>query len=721
MLKRRDFLRATLITAGALMVPGCSSDPEQPTPDRRLTDGEAFFPQSVASGDPKPGSVILWTRLEDSARASEDLDVLLEVSEDKSFATVLDLPADKGKLQAQAKYDHCVKVKLAGLAAGTTYYYRFIYEKDGKSYVSHTGRTKTAPDEGADVPVRFAYVSCQDYIGRYYNSYIPLAEEDVDFVVHLGDYIYETTGDPSFQDTSGRAVKFTDEAGAIAFQTPDGTYYAAKSLDNYRELYKSYRSDKNLQRVHELFPMIVVWDDHEYSNDCHGAVAAYFNGEQDETDEARRKNANQAWFEYQPVDYAAGDDFTYDPAAAYPNDLRIYRDFVFGKHLHLVMTDLRTFRADHLIPEEAFPGAVVFDQAALTAGLGMVPDEAAPYVDIDTYQNGAYKQVLVAAADSGGYTAADVKGNVSVAFINAVVSAVPNSPVPPIDPMQASLERGLAYIDMGKASAHTSIGSRYFVVKDAFDIYAKLLYQKDKKNEEVLGAEQEAWFLSTLEGSNATWKVWGNEYALNQLAIDLSKAGLPAAFARRFYMNCDTWDGFRNKRSELLAKLSSIGNVVAVTGDIHAFYAGTPMVEGDPSKKIVEFVGSSVSSTTFKSELIKQVETDPVLSKVAGATILAAQIDELLTSSDSKVNPQLGYAASAANGYAVAEVSGGEFGVTMVLIGENDVSIDYSDKTSDLMARVKRVKFQAKAGESELYQEIGGSWKRWDSTSLSWV
>src|SRR5262249_44243510 len=154
--------------------------------------------------------------------------------------------------------------------------------------------------------------------------------------------------------------------------------------------------------------------------DCHGAVATYYDGMKDETDEARRKNANQVWFEYMPVDYPDDPEFAYDAAAKYPDDIRIYRDLVFGKHLHLVMTDERTFRADHVIPEQAFPGAVVLDQAKLTAALGSLPTFAQPYVDVDTFQTGTYKTALAGAAMAEGYDAADITGKLSVSFINGI-------------------------------------------------------------------------------------------------------------------------------------------------------------------------------------------------------------------------------------------------------------------------------------------------------------
>src|SRR5262249_15384807 len=160
-------------------------------------------------------------------------------------------------LAATAAFGGCVKARVVGLEAATTYYYRFIYvADDGKSYASHVGTTKTAPKPEDDVPVKFAYVSCADYVGRHYHSYAALAfEENVDFFVHLGDYVYETTGDPGFQGGAPeRKMVFSDEAGAIAFSSAT-KYYAAKSISNYRDLYRTIRGDASLQAVHEKFPM----------------------------------------------------------------------------------------------------------------------------------------------------------------------------------------------------------------------------------------------------------------------------------------------------------------------------------------------------------------------------------------------------------------------------------------------------------------------------------
>ena len=119
-------------------------------------------------------------------------------------------------------------------------------------------------------------------MGRYYNSFAKLLndyDEEIDFVVHLGDYIYETTGGSNdLPPDSDRKIEFEDIEGAIPIGDPDDPRYAASSLANYRTIYKTYRSDEMFQQVHERWPMMVIWDDHEFSNDSWGATATYTNG-----------------------------------------------------------------------------------------------------------------------------------------------------------------------------------------------------------------------------------------------------------------------------------------------------------------------------------------------------------------------------------------------------------------------------------------------------------
>lgn len=705
-----DSLALTPVAAGSHMIS------ERHAAERAPADGSAFFPHSVASGDPRPSSVVLWTRVCDP-HAPGDLELELQVALDGGFERRLHLDPAAAKIRALGRHDHCVKVRLTGLEPSTVHYYRFVYEKQGVRYATRVGRTKTAPPPGADAAVKFAFVCCQDYVGRYFNPHLLLAEEDLDFFVCLGDYVYETTGDPTVPNPTGRVLKFTDEAGALPLGEGEHVQYAARSLDNYRQLYRTVRSDRNLQAVHERFAMIATWDDHEFADDCHGATATYFDGRRDEADPERRQAANQAWLEYQPAD-------CHGPAAG----ARIYRDFEIGKNVHLVVTDLRSFRADHVIPEDALPGAVVLDQATLIAALGQVPDAAALYIDVATYQGGVYQQALVAAAPAAGFDPAKVTGKISVLFVDEVVAEINKAlpaeqQIPIIDPADPSLERGFAYLHVGKASFYGSMGARYMVLKDTFDLVAGLSYQASGgASEEVMGKDQEAWFLRTMAGSGATWKVWANEYCLMPMAIDLTQSPVPDEFKQRFYLNVDAWDGFRDKRSDLLRALSGVGGVVAITGDIHGFYAATPMTNDDPTKKIVEIVGGSISSTTFQSELRAQVVNDSMLSQLPGHELIADGVDALMLDTATRINPHLGFAESSAQGYVTVEARGDELVATMHMFPESVVSKEYTEATrSELSALVKTARFRAVPGENELYRDNAGVWEKWDPETQRWM
>ena len=739
---RRTFLKATIATAGGVALGIGCSDENETTNDtgvdpgssidlgsETLLPGEAFFPQSVASGDPTPSSVILWARVEDPEQADVDVPLALQVALDADFTRPVELDgATNLTVIAEAGFDHCAKVKVTGLTAGTYFYYRFIHASGEEKYVSRVGRAKTAPAPDADVPVSFGIAYGQDYNGKYYNTYKRLLKEDLDFVVHLGDYVYETTGDPQFQERQpDRVVTFEDEAGAIIFHEGEETeYFGAKSLSNYRDLYKIFRSDGDLQRVHELFPMIIIWDDHEFSDDCWGATATYFDGQVDEHDVARRKAANQAWFEYMPVDYRDNEAFRYDPSVDYPDDITIYRDFEFGSHLHLVMTDLRTYRADHLIPEDAFPGAVAMTKDELITAEGAVPDFALPYIDIETYAGGVYKTALDAAATEVGYAAEKVTGNIAVSYVNKIVEQINEAntggdEIPLIaEEDQADLPRGLAFLNFMKISPYGQIGSRYFCIKDAFQIYAQYRFtQSDGETEAGMGADQQQWFLETMRNSSKTWKVWGSEFCLLPRYVDLSTMQmLPDDFRNVFQLSAEDWDGMPNRRDELLRELAALGNVVAASGDIHASFVGTPWVSDDHSKKIPEFVPSAISSGTYQSMLANAAASDPALRE-AGAVALAVAAAEFIGDPEVRPNPHLGYLDVSRHGFGIMRATSDGLYFDLYLIDSSQALAPLSDDELDSKFSIEQ--FKVDDGSAEIYRKIDGAWLRWDPDEFDWV
>jgi len=708
-----------VISAGAVFGPvACSSDDGS-----RSVQQASTFPQSVASGDPRPTSVILWTRVVDDERPDDDLPVRLEVSTDDGFSSFVMLDGNTSRLlTAQAAFDHCVKTRVEGLSSATVYYYRFSYERHGTVVRSRVGRTKTAPDENSDATVRFAVVSCQDYAGKYFHSYRHLAEQDLDFVVHLGDYIYETTADPSFQTSNpARQVVFGKPEEALSLGTAEAPYQAAQSLDNYRDLYRLYRSDPDLQNVHEHFAMIATQDDHEFSDDCHADVATYTDGREDEQETPRRLAADQAWYEYMPVDLSVSPTLDFSGKKAFPDELRYYRNFVFGLHLELVMTDLRRYRPDHLVPEDAFPGAVFLAQAELTALEGSLPDDAAPYVDIDSYRDGAYADALKMGADALNIQTSAITGNINVQFINDALATLGLSDPPPIDPASKGLERGYAYLQLLKTDEFSRIGSRYVLAVGPFNALAKSKYQASNGvSEQLMGADQRDWFLKTMQQSTRTFKIWGNEICFQQRHIDLTPVTLaPDNLRIKIQISAEDWDGFPNEREALLQELAAIDNVVIVSGDLHCFFVGTPFSSADPSKRLIEFLTGSLTSTTWQTGLSSLAGSNSSLP--ASVQVIASQIGSLLTDPDTKPNPNLAFQNLSDNGYGIFQASSGNLTASLFSVSPANVALPPEQLPGPLDSLFSRHDFEVDAGSNDLFRVNDTGRDRWDIDSMSWV
>jgi len=577
-LRRRDFLRLAAITVAVSSVPklsGCSdasgsggSSPE---------DVDRVFPQGVASGDPRPYSVILWTRV---ATADAAASVAYEVALDEGFAQVV----AAGEVGTDGDRDHTVKIKPLGLDPYTTYYYRFV----ALGVTSMTGRTKTAPAPGDDVPVRFAFASCQDYVGRYYHAWQAFLEQggEVDFVVHLGDYIYETTGDPDFQTPDASRSVVIPDGLPLGDSTTENL--AALTLGDYRAIYQTYRSDRYLKRAHQLYPFIVTWDDHEFANDCWQDHATDFNELRgDEKSTARREAASRAFFEHQPA------DIEFNEGASFPNDIRIYRSLRYGRHLDLMLLDGRLYREDHLVPE------------------------------------------------------------------------------------------GPVNLDVGKFSANSSLGSRNFVLKPGFDALETVARPS------LLGATQKAWLIDALTGSDATWKFLGSDVQFSQMLVDLrSFELLPEQFRNLFYFSVDQWDGYRSERADVLRAAGSVENVVALAGDIHAFYASELYEDFDqPTTPVaVEYVCAGISSSPVQEITQSTVDGNPTLSAL-GLGALVPQFDAILT----QASPQYRYAKSQSHGLAIVDVQGTD-AVEVEFLQIADV------RTPTFDGNVERVRFRTPAG-----------------------
>ena len=704
-LPRRRFLSLAAVTASSLCAPlGCGSD------DGSSSEASStFFPQSVASGDPRETSVVLWTRVVDPARPDDDLSVELELSKDESFGRVIALNgASTTKLSATAASDHCVRVRVDSLEAGTTYYYRFRYEGSSGDVMSRTGRTRTAPAADADVPVNFGVVCCQSYGGRYFHVLRHLASYELDFVLHLGDYIYET----------GRAV--ADGPRAVVFRTPEdalelgGGELAARSLENYRDLYKLYRSDPDLQAVHERFPMLVIPDDHEFSDDSHGATGAYFDERVDETDVARRMASDRAWFEYMPVDYTEGTASEWDASEAFPSDLRIYRSFAFGRHLELVLTDERRYRPDHLVPESALPGAVF----GLSAELPDVPlEELVPCVNVDAAPFDVYGAELIAHAEQLGLDAAQIRGYLSAPWLNAELAAA-GSTLAPIDLAEPTLERGYAYHQILKSAQYTRLGSRYVLAEKPFYELARLSILRQPDAQNVFGPEQRRWFLDTLKKSTRTFKVWGSEVAFLSRKLDLTGlSALPPEMQTRIVISGDDWDGFPDERKALFDELVALENVVILSGDLHCFFAGTPFDPAAPERRLVEILTGSVSSTAWIDAITEALKADP--SVPPSVANVASAVGPLLQDPMKKPNPHLAFQELSSHGCSVISVNGDELAAELLLMTSEDVK---SPSLSGALAKhFRSEKLRVKAGTRTLERAFTDGFYSWDLSTAKWV
>ncbi|MGI9285381.1 MAG: alkaline phosphatase D family protein [Pseudomonadales bacterium] len=265
-----------------------------------------IFRHGVASGDPMQHAVIIWTRISQQKKKTS---VRWQLGADAEFRTIL----KSGKVKTSAEHDYTVKVDLTGLRPATTYYYRF---KVGK-LISPAGTTKTLP-VGDVSQVKLGLASCANYSFGYFNVYRLLAErDDLDAIVHLGDYLYE-------YEAGGYDSEHAEAMGRATFPR-----HEIISLDDYRGRHAQYKSDPDLQALHARYPFITSWDDHETAND------SWINGAENHNDGegkwARRKSdAVQAYYEWMPIR---------EPPDK--NRACSYRSFQFGNLASLIMLESR--------------------------------------------------------------------------------------------------------------------------------------------------------------------------------------------------------------------------------------------------------------------------------------------------------------------------------------------------------------------------------------------
>lgn len=295
------------------------------------------FSLGVASGEPSPNGFVLWTRLapdplSGGGMTPDAVPVRWEVAHDEQMNRIV----QSGVAIARPELAHSVHVEVAGLKPDRWYFYRF----HAGNAVSRTGRTRTSPTlQASPGKFRFAFASCQHFEHGYFTAYQHMVQDDLDLIVHLGDYIYEGAA------TQGKPR--SHQGGEL------------NALDDYRNRYALYRSDEHLQTAHARFPWLVTWDDHEFDNNCAGAISEEKHVAAEEF-LARRARAYQAYYEHMPL-----------RRAQIPNgpNLQLYRTLRFGNLAAFQVLDTRQYRSDQPCDDGNKPPCnAVFSEQATVLG-----------------------------------------------------------------------------------------------------------------------------------------------------------------------------------------------------------------------------------------------------------------------------------------------------------------------------------------------------------------
>ena len=507
-----------------------------------------LYPQGVASGDPDPHSVILWTR-RPFAQGTRQL-LTVEVAEDEAFRRVV----AHAQAPVSSAADWTARVLIGGLKPAHTYWYRFT-DTDGNG--SRVGRTITAPLPNDPRPVNFAFVSCQDVNEGSLNAYRRMIYEDerapaaeqLGFVLHLGDFIYEVVEYPD--EVKTRYDRTIYEVARIPDGGKVGNFHFPLTLEGYRAIYKGYLADPDLQDARARWPFVAMWDNHEFS--WQGWQSIQQAGGKSRPGQSIKVAANQAWFEYLPsrCKKVSGPSLeSFDPPAVKdvaiekwdknglgdePNNLAAinsligYRTFRYGKHLDVIITDQHSYRSADCFSDPSL-GKLGGDE--FTA---MSPESLMQILDGGRGFNGGNPPEEVRFGDA----------------------RVPNP-------------------------------------------------QKDKPPQTILGATQKAWFKDQLRKSTATWKIWGNsEGALDGRS---DPQNLPPGLTKETWPK-DTYAAMSppdygmayTERAEIydLIRDAKITGFAIVSGDRHSFWAGYATSQLPPGKFEpigLSFVGASLSS-----------------------------------------------------------------------------------------------------------------------------
>jgi alkaline phosphatase D len=328
-LSRRSFLVGGLAAATSVALPGPVASARPASPSGRLAEP---FTLGLASGDPSPDGMVLWTRLSPDPLADDGrggmpsrvVPVQWQLATDERFRSIV----REGSQESRPESAHSVHVELAGLEPGREYFYRFR----AAGHLSPAGRTRTAPAPGSSPSsLHMAFASCSQYEHGFFTAYRRLAEEQPELVLHLGDYIYEY--EKGVYTISGGNVR--DHRG------PE-----TETLAGYRQRHAQYKTDADLQAAHAVAPWVVVWDDHEVDNNWADEVPEKPENPQPRFLE-RRAAAFQAYYENMPL-----------RASSVPRgiDLQLFRRVQWGQLATFHMLDTRQYRDDQACGDGAQSG-----------------------------------------------------------------------------------------------------------------------------------------------------------------------------------------------------------------------------------------------------------------------------------------------------------------------------------------------------------------------------
>lgn len=604
-----------------------------------------LYPQGVASGDPNTNSVILWTRRPPS-KDGEARNLTLELADDSEFKRVV--AAAKTRLSAET--DWTCRVLAAGLKPGRVYYYRFT---DEHGFGSRVGRTVTAPSDDDGRAVRFAFVSCQNVQQGASNSYRRMIFEDehraasdqLGFVLHLGDFVYEIVWYPEDRPQGMYSRRLRD---IVRYSNGEKItdFHVPTTVEDYRTLYRAYLLDPDLQDARARWPFVCMWDNHEFS--WRGWQSQQnFSGVRPA--QTRKVAANQAWFEYQPARVIAPGNHLVEryeaPAVsdtpirefddhglgrepgnvAAINSLKLFRALRWGRNVELILTDNRSFRSEPIMDR---PEAAQFQTRQF------------PFVG---------SQNVVEVLDAGrSYNAGSPPEKIRFGGED-----LPNP-------------------------------------------------RKNASPQSILGAAQKAWFLARLRDSKTTWKLWGNSVGMLDWRIDFQN--LPKDFTPKWpaqgyaQISSDDWSNYRTERAEILTvvRREKITGLISLAGDRHSFQAGVLSTSLPPERfdpVAAEFITGSVSAPgLFEAAEFGLPKDHPVraiylhqptqggpvkpavnvsmMHGVRASLVLqrTGDIHEALAERNPEVAPHLSFADVGGHGYSVVRATGDEIEVEFVCI-----------------------------------------------------